>query len=73
MIERAAQQAAAQIGPAVVAGVVDWAGTHTPARASCGAGGHADPAQIARLVARRTKTVRTLEFGPPRPAGSPFS
>ena len=59
-IERAAQHTAAQIGLAAVAGVVDWAGTHTPARDRCPATGHADPAQTARLVARRTKTVRTL-------------
>jgi len=65
-IERAAQHSAAQIGLAAVAGVVDWAGTHTPARICCpdvdpdadpsgGNGGH-----LARLVARRAKTVRTL-------------
>lgn len=59
-IERAAQQTAAQIGLAAVAGVVDWAGAHSPAQTRCpgpdhGAGGHR-----ARLVARRTKTVRTL-------------
>ena len=54
-IERAAQVAAAQIGLAALAGVVDWAGTHTPARAGCPDAGHG-----ARLVARRTKTVRTL-------------
>lgn len=54
-IERAAQAAAAQIGLAALAGVVDWAGTHTPARAGCPDAGH-----DARLVARRTKTVRTL-------------
>lgn len=54
-IERAAQHTAAQIGLAALAGVVDWAGTHTPARADCPDAGHG-----ARLVARRTKTVRTL-------------
>ncbi len=54
-IERAAQAAAAQIGLAALAGVVDWAGTRTPARADCPGAGH-----DARLVARRTKTVRTL-------------
>lgn len=54
-IERAAQTAAAQIGLAALAGVVDWAGTRTPARASCPDAGH-----DARLVARRTKTIRTL-------------
>lgn len=56
-IERAAQQTAAQIGLAAVAGVVDWAGQHTPARTPCPAGEHETHA---RLVARRTKTVRTL-------------
>jgi hypothetical protein len=59
-IERAAQAAAAQIGLAALAGVVDWAGTHTPARADCPHPDHAGPARTARLVARRTKTVRTL-------------
>ena len=59
-IERAAQQTAAQIGLAVVAGVVDWAGTHASARTSCPHPDHADPGRAARLVARRTKTVRTL-------------
>lgn len=63
-IERAAQHSAAQIGLAAVAGVVDWASTHTPGRVTCT---HRDaPAQAghtARLVARRTKTVRTL-LGP---------
>ena len=54
-IERAAQQAAAQIGLAAVAGVIDWAGRRTPARAPCPHGEHS-----ARLVARRTKTIRTL-------------
>jgi len=54
-IERAAQASAAQIGLAALAGVVDWAGTATPAHASCPDAGH-----DARLVARRTKTVRTL-------------
>ena len=61
-IERAAQHSAARIGLAAVAGVVDWAGSHSPARAGCtstspetGLGSH-----TARLVARRTKTVRTL-------------
>ena len=34
-IERAAQAAAAQIGLAALAGVVDWAGAGTPARADC--------------------------------------
>lgn len=58
-IERAAQHSAAQIGLAAVAGIVDWAARHTPARTDCpqaqeGAG------HGARLVARRTKTVRTL-------------
>lgn len=64
-IERAAQRSAAQIGLAVVAGVVDWAGTHSPARTSCPHPEHADPdhpgpGRGGRLVARRTKTVRTL-------------
>ena len=54
-IERAAQQSAAQIGLAAVAGIVGWAGAHAPAGTGCPDGGHA-----ARLVARRTKTVRTL-------------
>ncbi|MGM0386122.1 MAG: ISKra4 family transposase [Actinomycetota bacterium] len=54
-IERAAQHSAAAIGLAAVAGVVDWAGSHTPARAACPEAGHP-----ARLVARRTRTVRTL-------------
>ncbi|HYO85669.1 MAG TPA: hypothetical protein VES01_04325, partial [Dermatophilaceae bacterium] len=57
-IERTAQIAAAQIGLAALAGVVDWAGTHTPARAHCPHPDHAGHG--ARLVARRTKTVRTL-------------
>lgn len=61
-IERAAQQTAAQIGLAAVAGVVDWAGRHTEARTDCPQApegtGHG-----ARLVARRTKTIRTL-LGP---------
>ncbi|HEX5877809.1 MAG TPA: ISKra4 family transposase [Actinomycetota bacterium] len=65
-IERAAQQSAAQIGLAAVAGVVDWAGAHTPARTCCP---DADPdtdsgaGHAVRLVARRTKTVRTLLGG----------
>jgi hypothetical protein len=61
-IERAAQTAAAQIGLAALAGVVDWAGTRTPARADCPHPDHAGPdaGHGARLVARRTKTVRTL-------------
>ncbi len=61
-IERAAQAAAAQIGLAALAGVVDSAGTHTPVRADCPDPGHAGPdaSRAARLVARRTKTVRTL-------------
>ncbi|QGH69210.1 ISKra4 family transposase [Pseudactinotalea sp. HY158] len=54
-IERAAQQSAATIGLAAVAGIMDWAGQHSPARMSCPDGEHA-----ARLVARRTKTIRTL-------------
>jgi hypothetical protein len=61
-IERAAQAAAAQIGLAALAGVVDWAGTHTPARADCPDPAHTGPdaSRAARLVARRPKTVRTL-------------
>jgi hypothetical protein len=65
-IERAAQHSAARIGLAAVAGVVDWAGAHTPARACChghraeiGAGAR-EAGHTARLVARRTRTVRTL-------------
>ncbi|WP_186525974.1 ISKra4 family transposase [Leekyejoonella antrihumi] len=54
-IERAAQTCAARIGLAAVAGVIDFAGSDTPARADCPDAGHAG-----RLVARRTKTVRTL-------------
>ena len=57
-IERAAQATGAQIGLAAVSGVVDWAATHTPARTGCPDAGHQ-----ARVVARRTKTVRTL-LGP---------
>ena len=68
VIERAAQQTAAQIGLAVVAGVVDWAGTHTPARADCPHPDHPEgpdagrtgDGRTGRLVARRAKTVRTL-------------
>lgn len=64
-IERAAQHTAAQIGLAAVSGVVDWAGSHTPARACCpdpdpGGDPVKDGHHSARLVARRTKTVRTL-------------
>lgn len=61
-IERAAQQSAAQIGLAAVAGVVGWAGQHAPARACCPDADHAAPdaGHAARLVARRAKTVRTL-------------
>ena len=59
-IERAAQQGAARIGLAAVAGVIDWAGQQTPPHpscpnASCPGGGHR-----VRLVARRSKTLRTL-------------
>ncbi|MDP9250283.1 MAG: hypothetical protein M3O78_02790, partial [Chloroflexota bacterium] len=55
-------QSAAQIGLAAVAGVVGWAGAHTPARTCCPDADHAAPDadHAARLVARRTKTVRTL-------------
>lgn len=64
-IERAAQHSTAQIGLATIAGVVDWAGQHTPARTSCPHPDHPHPDPVgaggaARLVARRTKTVRTL-------------
>lgn len=54
-IERAAQTCTAAIGVAAVAGVIDFAGAHPPARAECPDAGHG-----ARLVARRAKTVRTL-------------
>ncbi|MGQ0467901.1 MAG: ISKra4 family transposase [Sporichthyaceae bacterium] len=54
-IERAAQHTAASVGLAAVAGVLDWAGGQAPARTPCPDAGHP-----ARLVARRTKTVRTL-------------
>jgi hypothetical protein len=61
-IERAAQQTAAAIGLAALGAVVDWAGTEAPARTGCP---HAAPetGHTARLVARRTKTVRTLLGG----------
>jgi hypothetical protein len=60
-IERAAQAAAAQIGLAALAGVVDWAGTHSGPR-QLPPPGHVGPGagRSAQLVARRTKTVRTL-------------
>jgi hypothetical protein len=58
-IERAAQHTGARIGLAALTGVVDWAGAHTPARAGCPQAGP-DAGHSARLVARRTKTVRTL-------------
>lgn len=54
-IERAAQASAATIGLAAMAGVLDWACEHAPAGACCPGCG-----RRARLVARRTKTVRTL-------------
>lgn len=57
-IERAAQHTAAQIGLAALTAAVDWAGAEAPARAPCPDAGHP-----ARLVARRTKTVRTLLGG----------
>lgn len=57
-IERAAQHTAAQIGLAALTGVVDWAGAQAPAHTACPNAGHP-----ARLVARRTKTVRTLLGG----------
>lgn len=60
-IERAAQHSVAQIGLAAVSGIVDWAATHTPARVCCPApAGSGSAGHLARLVARRTKTVRTL-------------
>lgn len=62
-IERAAQHSAAQIGLSAVAGIVDWAAQHTPARASCPQAQEETPKDAGhgvRLVARRTKTVRTL-------------
>ncbi|MDN5760394.1 MAG: hypothetical protein L0H59_18045, partial [Tomitella sp.] len=63
-IERAAQSSAAQIGLTAIAGVLDWAGAHTPARVPCPGAESADTAHShghdARLVARRPKTVRTL-------------
>lgn len=60
-IERAAQHSAAQIGLAAVTGVVDWAAAQTPARACCpDPAGSGSVGHLARLVARRTKTVRTL-------------
>lgn len=58
-IERAAQKSAAQIGLAAVAGIVDWAAQDTPARTQCPQA-HGGTGHRARLVARRTKTVRTL-------------
>lgn len=60
-IERAAQRTVAEIGLGAVAGVVDWAGAHAPARTPCsGAHKSGGDGHTARLVARRTKTVRTL-------------
>ena len=59
-IERAAQQSAARIGLAVVAGAVDWAGQHSPARAACPHPDHPDPGSAGRLVGRRVKTIKTL-------------
>ena len=58
-IERAAQTSAARIGLAAVAGVLDWAGQDTPARARC----PRDEGHTGRLVERRARTVRTL-LGP---------
>lgn len=57
-IERAAQHTAAQIGLAAITGIVDWAGAHAPARVCCPSTGNGE--HHARLIARRTKTVRTL-------------
>lgn len=63
-IERAAQTCAAAIGLAALAGVIDVAGADAPARVECpAAGGEGGGGHRARLVARRTKTVRTL-LGP---------
>lgn len=60
-IERAAQHSAAQIGLAAVAGVVDWAAARSPARARCpDPSGSGTVGHLARLVARRTRCVRTL-------------
>jgi len=59
-IERAAQHTAAQIGLAAIAGVLDRAGAHTPARVPCPGAEGADTGHHARLVARRPRTVRTL-------------
>lgn len=58
-IERAAQASAAQIGLAVITGVLDAAGAHSPPRVPC----PVDAGHDARLVARRPRTVRTL-LGP---------
>lgn len=62
-IERAAQSTAAAIGLAAVAGVVDWAAMATPARVECPEPGHDAGAGRGRLVARRSRTIRTL-LGP---------
>lgn len=60
-IERAAQHSAARIGLAAVTGIVDWAAAHSPARTCCpDPSGSGSVGHLARLVARRTKTVRTL-------------
>ena len=59
-IERAAQRSAAQIGLAAIAGVLDWAGAHSPARVPCPGADPTGAGHDARLVARRPKTVRTL-------------
>lgn len=53
-VERLAQEASATIGRAVISGVVNLVGEHTPAHTGCPAG------HPARLVQRRTKTIRTL-------------
>ncbi|WP_460709133.1 ISKra4 family transposase, partial [Myceligenerans halotolerans] len=58
-VERAAQQAAARIGLAALAGVLDRAGRDAPARARCPRQDDHD----GRLVGRRARTVRTL-LGP---------
>lgn len=55
-IERAAQQSAAGIGLAVMAGVIDWASQRSGAHAQC----PRDAGHVTRLVDRRSKTVRTL-------------
>lgn len=55
-IERAAQRSAAGIGLAAMTGVINWASQHATGQAQCP---HSDAHQV-RLVAQRSKTVRTL-------------